>query len=50
MFTFGVLALMLVIVAIVWAVLGVHGLLLGRMATGCSNECGIRGSGERAPY
>ncbi|MYV62285.1 hypothetical protein GTW37_25940 [Streptomyces sp. SID4931] len=31
MFIFGVLALMLFILAIVWAVLGVHGLLLGRM-------------------
>ncbi|MEU0282915.1 hypothetical protein [Streptomyces sp. NPDC006195] len=31
MFIFGVLALVLFILAIIWAVLGVHGLLLGRV-------------------
>ncbi|MEV4973626.1 hypothetical protein [Streptomyces scopuliridis] len=31
LFIFGVLALMLFILAFIWAVLGVHGLLLGHM-------------------
>ncbi|MFV0138241.1 hypothetical protein ACLGIH_34755 [Streptomyces sp. HMX87] len=31
MFIFGVLAVVLFILAIIWAVLGVHGLLVGRM-------------------